>query len=90
MATDAGSNLLPGLLPGCIGRGPLSEGAPAVLGLPACPVRNPSPAMSTAVRFAPSPTGRIHVGNVRLALINWLFARKTGGTFMFRLDDTDE
>lgn len=46
--------------------------------------------MSTAVRFAPSPTGRIHVGNVRLALVNWLFARKTGGTFLFRLDDTDE
>jgi len=46
--------------------------------------------MSTAVRFAPSPTGRIHVGNVRLALVNWLFARKTGGSFMFRLDDTDE
>lgn len=46
--------------------------------------------MSTAVRFAPSPTGRLHVGNVRLALVNWLFARKTGGTFLFRLDDTDE
>lgn len=46
--------------------------------------------MSTAVRFAPSPTGRIHVGNVRLALVNWLFARKTGGNFLFRLDDTDE
>ncbi|SMH54399.1 glutamate--tRNA ligase [Azospirillum agricola] len=46
--------------------------------------------MSTAVRFAPSPTGRIHVGNVRLALVNWLFARKTGGSFLFRLDDTDE
>jgi glutamyl-tRNA synthetase len=46
--------------------------------------------MSTAVRFAPSPTGRIHVGNVRLALVNWLFARKTGGDFLFRLDDTDE
>ncbi|WP_042693236.1 glutamate--tRNA ligase [Azospirillum sp. B506] len=46
--------------------------------------------MSTAVRFAPSPTGRIHVGNVRQALVNWLFARKTGGSFMFRLDDTDE
>ncbi len=45
--------------------------------------------MSTAVRFAPSPTGRLHVGNVRLALVNWLFARKTGGTFLFRLDDTD-
>ncbi|PWC34536.1 glutamate--tRNA ligase [Azospirillum sp. TSO35-2] len=46
--------------------------------------------MPTAVRFAPSPTGRIHVGNVRLALVNWLFARKTGGSFLFRLDDTDE
>ncbi len=46
--------------------------------------------MSTAVRFAPSPTGRIHVGNVRQALVNWLFARKTGGSFLFRLDDTDE
>lgn len=46
--------------------------------------------MSTAVRFAPSPTGRLHVGNVRQALVNWLFARKTGGSFLFRLDDTDE
>lgn len=41
------------------------------------------------VRFAPSPTGNIHVGNVRPALINWLFARKHGGEFLFRLDDTD-
>ncbi|AWK87378.1 glutamate--tRNA ligase [Azospirillum thermophilum] len=46
--------------------------------------------MSTAVRFAPSPTGRLHVGNVRQALVNWLFARRTGGSFLFRLDDTDE
>ncbi|MBV6632412.1 MAG: glutamate--tRNA ligase [Alphaproteobacteria bacterium] len=42
------------------------------------------------VRFAPSPTGNIHVGNVRPALINWLFARKAGGEFLFRLDDTDD
>lgn len=42
-----------------------------------------------AVRFAPSPTGRLHVGNVRLALVNWLFARRHGGSFLLRLDDTD-
>lgn len=41
------------------------------------------------VRFAPSPTGRIHVGNARGALINWLFARRAGGEFLLRLDDTD-
>ncbi len=45
--------------------------------------------MSVTVRFAPSPTGRIHVGNVRTALINWLFARRSNGKFMLRLDDTD-
>ena len=41
------------------------------------------------VRFAPSPTGNLHVGNVRTALINWLFARGQGGTFILRVDDTD-
>ena len=41
------------------------------------------------VRFAPSPTGLLHVGNARVALINWLFARQAGGTFLLRLDDTD-
>jgi glutamyl-tRNA synthetase len=45
--------------------------------------------MSVAVRFAPSPTGMLHVGNIRLALINWLFARSQGGSFLLRLDDTD-
>lgn len=40
-------------------------------------------------RFAPSPTGRLHVGNVRTALLNWLLARKGGGRFILRLDDTD-
>jgi glutamyl-tRNA synthetase len=40
-------------------------------------------------RFAPSPTGRLHVGNVRTALLNWLLARKQGGRFLLRLDDTD-
>lgn len=42
-----------------------------------------------SVRFAPSPTGRLHVGNARGALLNWLFARKNGGSFLLRLDDTD-
>ena len=41
------------------------------------------------VRFAPSPTGRLHVGNARTALFNWLFARAAGGRFLLRLDDTD-
>ena len=41
------------------------------------------------VRFAPSPTGRLHVGNVRTALFNWLFARRQAGAFVLRLDDTD-
>lgn len=40
-------------------------------------------------RFAPSPTGTLHVGNVRTALLNWLLARKQGGKFILRLDDTD-
>lgn len=43
----------------------------------------------TVVRFAPSPTGRIHIGNARTAILNWLFSRKTGGTFILRYDDTD-
>ncbi len=46
--------------------------------------------MTVKVRFAPSPTGRLHVGNIRVALINWLFARKHDGAFVLRLDDTDE
>ncbi len=45
--------------------------------------------MAVTVRFAPSPTGRLHVGNVRTAILNWLFARKVGGTYWLRLDDTD-
>ncbi|MFD0980951.1 glutamate--tRNA ligase [Tropicimonas aquimaris] len=43
----------------------------------------------TVTRFAPSPTGYLHVGNLRTALFNWLIARKAGGTFILRLDDTD-
>ena len=45
--------------------------------------------MSVVTRFAPSPTGRLHVGNIRAALHNFLFARKNGGTFILRIDDTD-
>jgi glutamyl-tRNA synthetase len=41
------------------------------------------------VRFAPSPTGLLHVGNARTALLNWLFAKKMGGRFLLRIDDTD-
>ena len=46
--------------------------------------------MGERVRFAPSPTGYLHVGNVRTALANYLCARQTGGAFILRLDDTDE
>lgn len=45
--------------------------------------------MTVTVRFAPSPTGLLHVGNARIALINWLFARRHGGRFVLRIDDTD-
>ncbi|HUM78373.1 MAG TPA: glutamate--tRNA ligase family protein, partial [Candidatus Saccharicenans sp.] len=41
------------------------------------------------VRFAPSPTGFIHVGNARTALFNWLLARQKGGVFVLRIEDTD-
>ncbi|GMM92095.1 glutamate--tRNA ligase [Qipengyuania sp. MTN3-11] len=45
--------------------------------------------MAKVTRFAPSPTGRLHVGNIRTALHNWMLARKTGGRFLLRIDDTD-
>jgi glutamyl-tRNA synthetase len=45
--------------------------------------------MMVTTRFAPSPTGNLHVGNVRTALHNWLWARKVGGRFVLRIDDTD-
>ncbi len=45
--------------------------------------------MTVTVRFAPSPTGLIHIGNARTALLNWLFAKSHGGTFILRFDDTD-
>lgn len=45
--------------------------------------------MSVKTRFAPSPTGMLHVGNVRTALVNWLFTKANNGSFMLRMDDTD-
>jgi glutamyl-tRNA synthetase len=45
--------------------------------------------MKTRVRFAPSPTGYLHIGGARTALFNWLYARHTGGTFVLRIEDTD-
>ena len=45
--------------------------------------------MTPRVRFAPSPTGYLHVGGARTALFNWLYARRTGGTFVLRIEDTD-
>lgn len=46
--------------------------------------------MTVITRFAPSPTGNLHVGNIRTALHNWMYARKHGGRFILRLDDTDQ
>ena len=46
--------------------------------------------MTPILRFAPSPTGRLHLGNVRTAIVNWLYARKSGGRLMLRIDDTDQ
>jgi glutamyl-tRNA synthetase len=45
--------------------------------------------MTVKVRFAPSPTGKLHVGNIRTALVNWLYAKGQGGVFVLRIDDTD-
>ncbi len=46
--------------------------------------------MTVTVRFAPSPTGNIHIGNARTALVNWIYAKKNGGNFILRYDDTDQ
>ncbi len=48
------------------------------------------PEIATRVRFAPSPTGFLHVGGLRTALFNWLFAQKMHGTFILRIEDTDQ
>ncbi|MEM7046331.1 MAG: glutamate--tRNA ligase [Pseudomonadota bacterium] len=49
-----------------------------------------SPAPSPITRFAPSPTGHLHIGGARTALFNWLFARRNGGRFLLRIEDTDQ
>ena len=46
--------------------------------------------MNARVRFAPSPTGYLHVGGARTALLNWLYARHSGGKFLLRIEDTDK
>ena len=46
--------------------------------------------MKARVRFAPSPTGYLHIGGARTALFNWLYARHTGGDFVLRVEDTDD
>ena len=45
--------------------------------------------MTVVTRFAPSPTGFLHIGGARTALFNWLYAKHTGGTFLLRIEDTD-
>ncbi len=45
--------------------------------------------MKVRTRFAPSPTGHVHIGNMRAAIYNWLFARNQGGSFLLRIEDTD-
>ena len=48
------------------------------------------PNQSVVTRFAPSPTGFLHIGGARRALFNWLYARNRGGTFLLRIEDTDQ
>ena len=50
---------------------------------------SPGDGPAVRVRIAPSPTGPLHIGTARTALFNYLFARRTGGTFILRLEDTD-
>ena len=47
-------------------------------------------ASDVRVRFAPSPTGKLHIGGARTAIYNWAFARANGGTFILRIEDTDQ
>jgi len=75
----------------------LSRHDPRFARYPALPVRrcpghrNREPSLTTPIRtrFAPSPTGEMHLGNARTAVLNWLFARHHGGAFVLRLEDTD-
>src|SRR5690606_11217663 len=49
----------------------------------------PEPTIVARTRFAPSPTGSLHLGNARIAVLNWLFTRRHGGEFVLRIEDTD-
>ena len=60
--------------------------APISIGSPVSTVNPPS---SPRLRFAPSPTGALHIGGARTALYNWLLARRSGGAFVLRIEDTD-
>ena len=66
----------------------LSGRRPALLG-PADAIARLDSSVSVRLRFAPSPTGYLHVGGARTALFNWLYARRHGGTFVLRIEDTD-
>ncbi len=57
--------------------------------MPSAPPSTPSPAADVVTRFAPSPTGHLHVGGARSALFCWAYARRMGGRFMIRIEDTD-
>ena len=46
--------------------------------------------MKIITRFAPSPTGNVHIGNIRVAIYNWLFAKHNHGNFLLRIEDTDK
>src|SRR6185312_5900257 len=71
-------NLSPPTMPACI-----SQDAPAKGSAIMTETKKP------VLRFAPSPTGMLHIGGARTALFNWLYARHTGGTFLLRIEDTD-
>src|SRR5690349_23450694 len=63
---------------------------PDVVNGPASPVRRVAfPRMTVVARFAPSPTGFLHIGGARTALFNWLYARGHGGKMLLRIEDTD-
>src|SRR5204862_4396626 len=71
-----------------------SEGQRAIrrrprIGAATLPSWMPMPASSVVTRFAPSPTGQLHIGGARTALFNWLYARHTGGKYLLRIEDTD-
>src|SRR5439155_6114622 len=65
------------------------QGRGALLRFPRFPYHGPMSAPQPVTRFAPSPTGELHLGNARTALFNLLLARRAGGRFLLRIEDTD-